>query len=368
MTMGHVSTLSARRVGAGGAASAGSALVPLSAACERAGLGRLGGRLDALGRWLAADLAAIERDLGRLAGDGDARHLAERAARELLARPGKRLRPLCVALAARLGGRALDRDVRDAALCAELVHAATLLHDDVIDEGTERRGAAAARVVYGNSASILAGDYLLVEALARLARNERSELLGSLLGTIAEMIDAESLQLELRGCFRPSREAYLRIARGKTASLFRWALAAGGTLGGLAPAQVDALGRAGTSLGVAFQLVDDLLDLAGDAGATGKTLHGDLRQGKLTWPLVVAAEREPSLGAALAAIAASERATLAQLATAVAVVRGTGAEEETRAFAELHAERAHEELATIPSSPAREALRLVVDAAVRRQK
>src|SRR6185503_1216876 len=124
---------------------------------------------------------------------------------------------------------------------AEIVHAATLLHDDVIDDGHERRGAPAARIVYGNSASILGGDYLLVEALERVAALDAAPVLRSLLDTIARMVAAEAVQLERRGRFEPCRDTYLQIIEGKTASLFRWALAAAPLLGGMAPAHLARL-------------------------------------------------------------------------------------------------------------------------------
>src|SRR5690606_25678383 len=189
----------------------------------------------------------------------------------------------------------LDAQVRDLAVACELVHAATLLHDDVIDEGTERRGAPAARVIYGNSASVLAGDALFTEALRLVGRAGVPGLLDELLTVIAEMVDAEALQLERRGRLDLSREAYLRVIRGKTATLFRWALRAGGGAAGLGAGQVDALGEAGASLGLAFQLTDDLLDLDGDPAVTGKDALADLRQGKVTWPVILACEREPDL-------------------------------------------------------------------------
>src|SRR5205809_618360 len=211
----------------------------LRSASAQAGLEHLAGRLDELREWLGADLAAIEVGLGELCGRD--RDLAERAAAHLLGRRGKRIRPVCVLLGGLLAGAdvpslggsgaAPDVRARDLAVACELVHAATLLHDDVIDEGDERRGAPAARVVFGNSASVLAGDYLLIEALERVQAAGSAESLAELLATIAQMVAAEALQLERRGTLDPSRELYLRIVDGKTASLFRWALCAGARLG-----------------------------------------------------------------------------------------------------------------------------------------
>jgi len=337
---------------------------PLAAASSRVGLCELVERLDDVQRLLCSDLSTLEAELQRLShlsqnGGDCARH----AAAHLLSRPGKRIRPLCVLLGAQLSGLAIDEGVHDVAIACELVHAATLLHDDVIDEGTERRGASAARVVYGNSASILAGDYLLVEALARVTRAaeahgaDRGRLLHSLLDTIVQMVAAEALQLEQRGRFAPSRRTYLEIIDGKTASLFRWALVSAALLGDMPERSRDALGRVGTALGRAFQLVDDVLDLEGDPQAVGKDLLADVEQGKLTWPLIVAVERDDKLAHVLAD---------GDLAEIVARVRASGAVEETRRYADAHRHEALRALALLPESSARRALAVVVNTAVDR--
>ena len=207
-----------------------------------------------------------------------------------------------MALGAKLAGIDHDQRVCDLAVACELVHAATLLHDDVIDEGTERRGAEAARVVYGNSASILAGDYLLIEALSRVQHAGVPELLTTIMATIGQMVEAEALQLERRGRFEPDRASYMRVIEGKTASLFQWALSAGAILGGMGERDVEALSKAGLALGLVFQLVDDVLDLEGDPALTGKDMFADLLQGKLSWPLILATEADPGLSAEVRAL------------------------------------------------------------------
>lgn len=347
----------------------GDVLEPLRSVSAREGLVPLAARLAEIRSWLADDLGELEAELAITSTDhGD---LARQAAAHLLAHPGKRIRPLCVFLAARAGGRPVDSDVvRDLAIAAELVHAATLLHDDVIDQGTERRGAPTARVLYGNPASVLGGDHLLVEALHRVRRCDASGLLGSLLDVIGEMIAAEALQLERRGHFQPDREAYDAVIRGKTAALFRWAMLAGGTVGGLSASQIAALASAGTALGFAFQLVDDALDLSGDPKVIGKDGLLDLREGKLTWPLIIACERAPELSAALAAVA--DEPTLlddphfrAQLRTRLLA---TGCVEATKTRAHAHADEARRLLGRLPAGPAREALAAVVAVAVERAK
>lgn len=344
-------------------------LTPLRAVSERTGLDPLASRLAQLQSWLGDDLAELEAAIVRLhtaVAEGED-NLARRAARHLLARPGKRIRPVCVLLSARLADQAPAAVVRDVAVACELVHAATLLHDDVIDEGVERRGAQSARMVYGNSASILAGDYLLIEALRLVEHSHRAELLTSLLTVISDMVAAEAVQLERRGRFEPRRDVYLHVIRGKTASLFRWALEAGALLGGASRMEAAALGRAGTALGIAFQLVDDALDLEGDSDITGKSALADLREGKLTWPLIVAVEREPALLNDLRRLAvADDEASAQAICGVVERARRLGALDATRDFALEQAEAARRELEAVRPSPARRAIELVIDGAVHR--
>jgi octaprenyl-diphosphate synthase len=331
------------------------------------GFSALALRLEDLGGPLGEELSAIASDL-LPAGAGA--NLAVRAAQQLLIRPGKRLRALCVLLAARPapGRRAVARErVRDLAIAAELVHAATLLHDDVLDEGTERRGVPTARMVFGNSASILGGDHLLIEALRRVERARFPELLAMLLEVIEQMIAAEAIQLEDR---RQSIEArleraelsarYLSVARGKTAALFRWGLIAGGRAAGLGPRELGALGRAGETAGIAFQLIDDLLDFAADPGETGKDSFSDLAGGKLTWPVLHAVQIDPGLAADLARGAPP---------TALARrIKESGAVEATRDEARRYGAEALEALSALPEGPARLALAGLVAAMLERSR
>lgn len=334
-------------------------LTELAQVSRRRSLVPLEARLLRLKRWLREDLRELDQALTM---DGD--DLAWRAAGHMLAVPGKRLRPLCVVIGARIGGRELDDAVVALATAAELVHAATLLHDDVIDEGTERRGVPAARVVFGNQVSILAGDHLLLEALRRVHGVGRPALMGALLDAISEMVAAEARQLERRGRFVPDRRAYLEVIRGKTAALFRWCLHAGGTLGGLSPHALAALGAAGLSLGVAFQVIDDVLDLEGDPLETGKEPFADLREGKLTWPVILACERDPELLVALRELVeAPDSAGASHLADRV---RATGAIADSRAFAAGHAAQARARLDALPAGRPRQALELVLEAATSR--
>lgn len=338
---------------------AGAGLRMLGAVARKRGL-RAAQRLSQVRGWLEADLGQLEAAIEAL------QDRVHRPGAHLLGQRGKRVRPLCVMLASRLGGRTLDPTVRDVALAGELVHAATLLHDDVIDEGTWRRGAAAARVVYGNAASVLAGDNLLVEALRLVHAAGDAGLMSSLLQTMGVMVDAEVLQLARRGTLQPDEGACLEIIRGKTAVLFAWCLEAGGRLGGLEQRQLRALHRVGSCMGVAFQLVDDVIDLEADPSASGKDALNDLREGKLTWPLLVATRSEPAIAREIELLLAQEEPEPERIATVWDRVRATDAIERTRAFARARSSEAVQALSALPAHPAREAMHTVIETVVER--
>ncbi|MBP46379.1 MAG: trans-octaprenyltranstransferase [Myxococcales bacterium] len=343
-----------------------SVLTPLSEVSKQRGLIDIANRLDRIRSWLEADLDDLESalestrqntsDLGRL------------AAQHLLEQPGKRIRPLCVFVASRLGRAVAPQVVRDLAVAAELAHAATLLHDDVIDQGAERRGAPTARVVFGNSASVLGGDHLLIEALRRVNRSGEPRLMTRIIDVIGAMVSAEALQLEYRGRFVPEESVYQRVVLGKTSVLFSWALMAGGMAAGLKDLELNALERSGDRLGLAFQLVDDLLDLAGDPAVTGKDSLLDLREGKLTWPLLVACERDASLLPDLQRVAADWSSAEISLPALRNRIVATGCIELTRQRALDAAAEAKSNLSVLQRSAARDALDTVIDAAVERAR
>lgn len=344
----------------------------LSVTSARHGLDPLAERLADLGAWLSDDLEALDAALDALSPPPTppARgELAVRAAGHLLAQPGKRIRPLCVMLAARLGDRTFDAPVRHLAVAAELVHAATLLHDDVIDMGDERRGEPTARVIFGNSASILGGDHLLIEALRMVRQAGSLDLLDRLLAVISSMVAAEALQLERRHRFDPDPELYHRVIEGKTAALFKWALRAGGTIAGLDEPALDALERLGLAMGKAFQLVDDVLDLASDSAQTGKSPLADLREGKMTWPFIVGAQRDPDLAHTLGRWMMGDPDVTDDAAGALKLVQrleACGAIDDTRQLARAQIDEAREALALLPPGRPRSAIEAVIEATVRR--
>ena len=339
------------------------------------GASPLAERLASLDRFVRADLVDFEAEIAAIPRGA---RVVQQAAHHLLDLRGKHLRPLCVALASRFGA-GFTAEARGLALAVELVHSATLLHDDVVDLAERRRGQPAACVVYGNAASIFAGDWLLVAALRRISAANVPGLVDRMLTVIDEMILAESLQLERRGRLAANaHDEYFKIVEGKTAALFRWAMVAGARVSGLPAAAEAALERYGLHLGVAFQAVDDELDYGSAVSVdhhsaasprgdhTGKDPLADLREGKITYPLVVALQREPSLHARLEALLAQEAPRADDLAAIAAVVRSCGALVATRKLAEDHVKRGLAALDELPAGPARDALVTVALASLER--
>jgi octaprenyl-diphosphate synthase len=339
----------------------------LGAVCAERGLQRVSDRLLELEQWIAADLAAFESLYGELPRRTSAAH---RSAHHLLDLGGKHLRPICVALAAKLGG-GFGATARELAVAIELIHNASLLHDDVIDMGQQRRGAPTARTIYGNSASVIGGNWLLVSALLRLSRAAVPGVLGRALETLDEMVAAEALQLDRRGSTEPSRADYFRVVTGKTASLFRLAMFGGARAGNLPDEQCRALGRYGENVGVAFQLVDDLLDYTGDPAAMGKTPFTDLREGKMTYPLLLALEREPSLRQVVEGILerpADEPLPRRSASRVLATVVSAGCVRDCLLLARRKASAAVACLESIPPGPGRAALATLAEAIVHRDR
>jgi len=271
---------------------------------------------------------------------------------------GKRVRPLGLLLATACFGT-IDSRARDLGAAAELVHMATLLHDDVIDDGDQRRGRSTSRRVWGNAVSVLAGDMLLVEALRLASTNAGSAsdvTWTELVATLGRLVDGEIIQLRGRIAVSLDEATYFDIVRGKTASLFEWALRAGARVGGASDAAIDALGRFGGSLGVAFQLVDDLLDYDGDAARTGKTLFADLAEGKVTLPLIRAASAGEGAAAVTALVARVRDGDEDAARELGQKVRESGACERVRLLARAETDRALAELAIVPRCAASEAL------------
>jgi octaprenyl-diphosphate synthase len=244
------------------------------------------------------------------------------------------------------------------AVAAELTHSATLLHDDVIDDGPERRGRAASRVIWGNAVSVLSGDWLLARALELVSASPaRSAALPALLATMRRLVEGEVLQLSLRGTFAASEQDYLDVVIGKTGSLFGWAAAAGAWSAGLTGRIPEALARFGEGVGVAFQLVDDALDYGADPCLLGKRLGTDLAEGKATLPLIRAWNCRPELRERLARVPEDEEGARQLAVEVIEAVRAVGGVEAARDLARQHTRAALDALETVHDGPHRRALR-----------
>ncbi|MBS0325906.1 MAG: polyprenyl synthetase family protein [Proteobacteria bacterium] len=198
---------------------------------------------------------------------------------------GKRLRPALLLLAARACGYS-GRDHRVLAAVIEMIHTATLLHDDVVDESDLRRGHATANAAFGNAASVLVGDFLYSRAFQLMVGTGSIRVLEIVADATNRIAEGEVMQLMNTGDAALDERAYLDVIERKTATLFEAAARIGAVLGGAPREREDALARYGRHLGIAFQIMDDVLDYSGDAGAIGKNVGDDLAEGKMTLPLI----------------------------------------------------------------------------------
>jgi octaprenyl-diphosphate synthase len=305
-------------------------------------------RLTDIHALFSEEMAWVDEQLRVLASAGIAP--ATHSAKHLLDAGGKRVRPLAVLLSARCFGPIPDA-ARELAAAAELIHLATLLHDDVIDDAPLRRGKPTARTVWGNAVSVLAGDLLLTHALERTSAVASKAILGELFATLRRLVDGEVVQLRGRTTIDVRPGTYFTIVRDKTASLFVWAARAGASVAGAPCDAVDALGAFGEHIGTAFQLVDDLLDYAGDAEGTGKSLYADLQEGKLTLPLLLAIEKEPELARWLEPARAHDPLAVLRL---VEAVRQHGTCDEVRRFARAETNCGLSALERVPPSIGRD--------------
>ena len=267
---------------------------------------------------------------------------------------GKRIRPRLVLLFAEaLGFEGPER--YELAATVEFIHTATLLHDDVVDESSLRRGRATANAMFGNAASVLVGDFLYSRAFQMMVSVNRMRVLDVLADATNVIAEGEVLQLMNMHDPDLAVDDYLRVIRYKTAKLFEASARLGAVLGAAAPALEEACADYGRSLGTAFQLVDDLLDYEGNSHELGKNVGDDLREGKPTLPLLVAMERGTPQDRALIRHAI-EHGELEKLPEILAIVRRTGALDATREAAEREADTARQCLDALPPSKARKAL------------
>ncbi|APS00878.1 hypothetical protein BCY86_03920 [Pajaroellobacter abortibovis] len=276
---------------------------------------------------------------------------ATEVASYLLESGGKWIRPIALLLSMACFGP-IDKKARELAVVVELVHLATLLHDDVVDEGQERRGRLVARRIWGNAVSVLAGDLLLTHALERTHAVGYSVVLQDLIGTLRQLVDGEVIQLNGR-TRTINEEEYFQVIRQKTASLFAWAARAGAYAGKASQNAVNALGDYGFHLGVAFQLIDDVLDYVGDPKMMGKLVHADLCEGKQTLPLILLMKQSPKLEQEMIRAREGNEQAIFNL---IEGVNTSGVCHTIRFYALEETKKAIDSLEAIPSSPSRDLL------------
>ena len=299
-----------------------------------------------LKKLLAADMAAVDQVIrSRLHSDVA---LVSQVGEYIVNSGGKRLRPALVVLSAQAFGYG-GKHHHDLAAVVEFIHTATLLHDDVVDDSYLRRGQATASALFGNSASVLVGDFLYSRAFQMMVEVGDMRVMQTLAD--ATNIIAEGEVLQLLNCHDASVDAenYLRVIYCKTAKLFEAAMRLGALLANVDRVSEQAVAQYGVHLGTAFQLIDDVLDYSGDAQEIGKNLGDDLAEGKPTLPLIYAMQHGTPAQAALVR-SAIEQGDIALFDQVLQVVQQTGALEYTRQQAQREADAACAVLAALPDS------------------
>jgi geranylgeranyl pyrophosphate synthase len=303
-------------------------------------------------RWLALDMERIEELLLRSASDSF-HSLVSDASTHLIKAGGKRVRPALVVLSSYAG--APGRPETDlAAAAVELVHLATLCHDDVIDETEMRRGVPTVHSRWGIEVAVLAGDFLFARGCT-LGAEAGGEVPGILARAIAEVCEGQIVETSTLGDANRSVDEYMETIRRKSAALFTAACELGASTGGVSSSNRAALASFGEQLGLAFQIVDDLLDFVGDPETIGKIPGTDLREGVFTLPLLLACERDVSLRKR---IGSGER----ELATILPKLESSGALNVTMEMAAARADAALDALNELPNSDWRESFGAIVGA------
>jgi len=266
---------------------------------------------------------------------------------------GKRLRPLLVLAAARLCGYGGPFHIHLAAT-VEFIHTATLLHDDVVDESARRRGRPTANLLWDNKSSILVGDYLFSRSFQLMVETGKLRVLDILANASATIAEGEVLQLTAAQDLATTEATYLQVVRGKTAALFSAATEVGGVIAAAPEDQVRALFTYGDALGVAFQIVDDLVDYGGSAAVIGKNTGDDFRERKLTLPVIKAvAKADAAERAFWVRVIEKGDQQADDLAQAQAIMARHGAMDEAKGEALAWAAKARDALAVLPDHPLR---------------
>jgi octaprenyl-diphosphate synthase len=320
---------------------------------------------DRLSALLAGKMEAVNALIRERMASRHAPRIPEVSA-HLIEAGGKRLRPMLTLACARMCGYEGEGDVRLAAT-VEFIHTATLLHDDVVDESGQRRGRPTANLLWDNKSSVLVGDYLFARAFQLMVETDSMRVLDILSNAAATIAEGEVLQLTAARNLATTEDVYLQVVRGKTAALFAAACEVGGVIAGRPDATCEALRVYGDALGISFQIVDDLLDYEGDAGATGKNVGDDFRERKLTLPLIKAvAAADAEERAFWARTIEKGRQETGDLDHALALLDRHGALAATRADALGWSARAKAALADLPDGEVRHLLTALADYVVER--
>ncbi len=321
---------------------------------------------EAILQSVGGDLAAVDALLDQRLHQAGEPLIAE-LAQHLIQAGGKRLRPLLTLAVARSCGYQNHRHIQLAA-AVELIHSATLLHDDVVDESALRRGRAGANTLWGNKATVLVGDFLFSCSFQLMVETGSLPVLSTLADAAAVIAEGEVMQLSTAQALDTDDARYLVMVESKTAALFKAAAEAGAQIADADEATVRAYATYGSALGVAFQLADDALDYEGQAAELGKHVGDDFNEGKATLPTLLAYRRGTDEARAFwqRTITRGER-NPGDLETALEYVSATGAAADTFAKAEDYANRARGALAEVPASTIRDHLDALASFAARRR-
>jgi octaprenyl-diphosphate synthase len=322
---------------------------------------------EALAEYLSGELAMVNDLIAERMASEHAPRIPE-VTRHLVEAGGKRLRPMLTLAAARLCGYKGPYHVHLAAT-VEFIHTATLLHDDVVDESAKRRGRPTANLLWDNKSSVLVGDYLFSRSFQLMVETGSLRVLDILANASATIAEGEVLQLTAAQDLATTEEIYLQVVRGKTAALFSAATEVGGVIAGQEDAICQALFDYGDALGIAFQMVDDLLDFWGDSATTGKNIGDDFRERKLTLPLIkaIAAGDEHERAFWKRTIEKGDQQD-GDLDYAIELMKRHGALEATRQDAIFWADKARASLETLPDHPIKDMLDRLADYVVARVK
>lgn len=320
---------------------------------------------DRMAAYLNADMTAVNDLIRDRMASEHAPRIPEVTA-HLVEAGGKRLRPMLTLAAARLCGYDGPYHVHLAAT-VEFIHTATLLHDDVVDESAQRRGRPTANLLWDNKSSVLVGDYLFARSFQLMTETNNMRVLAILANASATIAEGEVLQLTAAQNLATDEGIYLQVVRGKTAALFSAATQVGGVIAAAPDAQVQALFDYGDALGIAFQIVDDLLDYQGDPNATGKNIGDDFRERKLTLPVIKAiAKGDAAERAFWTRTIEKGRQEDGDLEHALSLLNAHGTLDETKAEALAWAEQAKTALNTLPDHELTQMLRDLADYVVAR--